>query len=274
MLKRSVFAAIIFAAPALAQDADTVVATVNDMPITLGHMIEMKQGFGPQGATISNDELWPMMLDRMVDLAVIAQVGEEQSTAGDAARIELDRRDYLAKSALEKVAEAEPTDQEIADFYAKIFADADPVTEYDAAHILLESKETADEVKKLLDEGGDFGKLAEERSTGPSAPQKGELGWFTADQMVEPFAEAVKAMEKGQISDPVETQFGWHIIRLNDTRVQEAPKLEEVRDQIITQIRRDRVNAEVDRLKEAATIVETEGLDPALLDRVEYLDAQ
>lgn len=89
--------------------------------------------------------------------------------------------------------------------------------------------------------------------------------------MVPPFAEAVKAMEKGTVSDPVQTDFGWHVIKLNDTRVQEAPKLDEVRDQLAQLVRRDKVEAAIGKIVEEAKIEKTEGLDPALMNDADLL---
>lgn len=279
MLKRTAAAALIALAlpfaPAMAQDADTVVATVNGLDITLGEMITMGQRMSEQGQPITPDSAtWGMMLDQLVRQTAVASAHGDKMNAADRANLELQRRAYLASAALEKVAEPEPTDEEIKAAYDKYFGTAEPQTEYSAAHILVETEDEAKAVKTELDGGADFGTVAEERSTGPSGPNKGDLGWFTADQMVPPFAEAVKAMEKGQISEPVQTEFGWHIIKLNDTRTSEPPKLEEVKDQLVQQVRRDKVEAEIERLVGEAKVEKTEGLDPKLLQDAELLDAE
>ncbi|AUH33642.1 peptidylprolyl isomerase [Paracoccus tegillarcae] len=279
MLKRTIttalFALALPLAPAMAQDADTVVATVNGTEITLGEMIIMRQSMAAQGqAPTADDATWQSMLDQLVRQSAVASVKEEAMTAGDRANLELQSRAYLASAALEEVAEPEPTDEEIQAAYDTYFGEVEPATEYSAAHILVETEEAAKEIKTELDGGADFGTLAEERSTGPSGPNKGDLGWFTADQMVGPFADVVKEMEKGQISDPVKTDFGWHVIMLNDSRQVEAPELAEVKEQLVTQVRRDRVEAQIEKLVGEAEIEKTEGLDAALLDDVELLDAQ
>ena len=116
-----------------------------------------------------------------------------------------------------------------------------------------------------LEGGADFGTIAEEKSSDNSSANKGDLGWFTPDQMVEPFANAVVALEKGKVSAPVQSQFGWHVIKLIDERTQAAPAFDEVRDELTTQVRRDRVAAEIERIAAAAKVEKTEGLDPALL---------
>lgn len=281
MLKPSILAALLAAAPltmpglAFAQDtAATVVATVNGTPITLGEMIVMKQAASqdPQMQGLPDQALWDMMLDQLIRQTAMAATGEED--AGVRAQLELQRRNTLAAAAVTKIAEAEPSEAEIQGIYGKLFGNAEAATEYSAAHILVDSEEKARELKQKLDEGADFGTLAEENSTGPSGPNRGDLGWFAAEQMVPPFAEAVKAMEKGQISDPVQTEFGWHIINLKDTRVREAPALDQVREQLAQMVRREKVEAGIARVTSEAKIEKVEGLSADLLNRTELLESE
>ncbi|RNF35608.1 peptidylprolyl isomerase [Paracoccus methylarcula] len=281
MLKPSILAAFVIAAPMMVpatlmaeeSNADTVVATVNDQPITLGQMIVMKQSMqDPQMAELPDQAVWDLLLDQLIRQTAVAENGKEN--AGVRAQLELQRRNTLAAAAVTELSGGEPTDEEIQAEYDELFADAEATTEFSAAHILVETEEKAKELKKELDEGADFGTLAEENSTGPSGPNKGDLGWFAADQMVPPFAEAVKAMEPGQVSDPVQTDFGWHIIKLNETRVKEAPKLEEIREQLVQKIRRDKIEAEIERVSTEAKVEKTEGIDPALLNKAELLEAE
>lgn len=279
MLKPSILAILLattlpFAAAAQDKGADTVVATVNDTPITLGEMIVMKQAASqdPQMAELGDGALYEIMLDQLIQQTAVADAGKEN--AGVRAQLEIQRRNTLAAAAITEVTKAQPTDQDIQAAYDKLFASAEPATEYSAAHILVDTEEKAKEVKAQLDGGADFGTLAEQSSTGPSGPNKGDLGWFSADQMVKPFADAVAAMEKGQVSDPVQTEFGWHVIKLNDTRLRDVPKLDDVRDQISQMVLRDKVQAEIQRLTGAAKVEKVEGIDPALLNKTELLEAE
>lgn len=281
MLKPSILAAFVIAAPMMVpatllaeeSNADTVVATVNDQPITLGQMIVMKQSMqDPQMAELPDQAVWDLLLDQLIRQTAVAANGKEN--AGVRAQLELQRRNTLAAAAVTELSGGEPTDEEIQAEYEELFADAEPTTEFSAAHILVEDEEKAKELKKELDEGADFGTLAEENSTGPSGPNKGDLGWFAPDQMVPPFAEAVKAMEPGQVSDPVQTDFGWHIIKLNETRVKEAPKLDEVREQLVQKIHRDKIEAEIERVSSESKVEKTEGIDPALLNKADLLEAE
>uniref|UniRef100_UPI003564B4C2 peptidylprolyl isomerase n=1 Tax=Actibacterium sp. TaxID=1872125 RepID=UPI003564B4C2 len=108
--------------------------------------------------------------------------------------------------------------------------------------------------------------LAKEKSTGPSGPSGGALGWFSKGMMVQPFEDAVLSLEVGQVSDPVETQFGWHVVILNETRDKSAPALDEVRDEIIGQIQQDVVTQAIDEIAKNADVVRNEtAIDPALL---------
>ncbi|RMC34338.1 peptidylprolyl isomerase [Paracoccus alkanivorans] len=281
MLKSSILAAFVIAAPMMLpatlqaeeSNADTVVATVNGQEITLGQMIVMKQSMqDPQMAELPDQALWDLMLDQLVRQTAVAANGKEN--AGVRAQLELQRRNTLAAAAVTELSGGDPTDEEIKAAYDELFANAEATTEYSAAHILVKTEDKAKELKKELDGGADFGTLAEENSTGPSGPNKGDLGWFAADQMVPPFAEAVKAMEPGQVSDPVQTDFGWHIIKLNDTRVKEAPKLEEIREQLVQKIRRDKIEAEIERVSSEAKVEKAEGIDPALINNTDLLEAE
>lgn len=281
MLKASLLAAAVIAGPmlaapaALAQDggADQVVASVNGQPITLGQMIVMRQSLAdPNSEGLPDRALWDMMLDQLIRQTAVAAAGQEN--AGVRAQVELQRRNTLATAAVSQLAATEPTEDEIRTAYDRLFENAEPVTEFNAAHILVETEEDAAQIKAQLDEGADFGDVAEQRSTGPSGPNRGDLGWFTADQMVEPFAEAVAAMEPGAISDPVQTEFGWHVIKMNETRLREAPGLADVRDQIAQMVLREKVEAEIERLVTEAQIERTEGIDPALMNDTDLLEAE
>ena len=271
MFARPILTALMLSAlalPALAQDADTVVAKVNGSDITLGQMAAMKLGLPPDMAGMPAPELWDLMLDQMIRQAAMAEVGEATMTPRDKAALVIDRRAYLAGAALERLAEFEPTDAEIQAAYKKAFPADKPVTEYDADHILLETEEAAKAVIDELAKGADFAKLAEERSVDTaSGLNGGDLGWFAQDRMVKEFGDAVAGMKKGETSAvPVKSQFGWHVIKLNDTRVQQPPALADIRDALVQQIRREKVEAEIEKVTAEAKVEKTEGLDPAVLN--------
>jgi peptidyl-prolyl cis-trans isomerase C len=127
--------------------------------------------------------------------------------------------------------------------------------EYNARHILVADEETANEVIKLLDSGSDFSELAKEKSTGPSGPSGGKLGWFGADQMVKPFSEATATLEKGAYTKtPVQTQFGWHVIILDDTRESTPPPFDDVKDRIKLLLANQQLQQYIESMKSSASI--------------------
>ncbi|MDT1060703.1 peptidylprolyl isomerase [Paracoccus sp. CPCC 101403] len=261
-------------APAFAQDADTVVAKVNDEAITLGQLIAMRQGIDEQAVQgLPDTAVWDLMLDQMIRQTAVAQAAGKELSKRDQAGLEIERRAYLAGSVLEKVAAAEPTDDELKAAYDQVFGgQTEPKTEYNAAHILVKTKEEAEAIEKQLKDGGDFGAIAAEKSTDPgSAPNKGDLGWFQPEQMVAPFSDAVKTLKKDEVSAPVETQFGWHVIKLLDQREVQPPKMEEVKDQLAVQVRRDKVQAEIEKRVADSKVEKTEGLSPDLLGKTDLL---
>ena len=279
-------AALTVALPALAQTpapatapatgaprADTVVASVNGEPITLGQMIAAKEGMHEGAAALHASALWDLMLDQMISQTAVAQVQAQSQTQRDKAMLELDRRSYLSGAALERIAAAEPSEADLHAAYDAAFgADKAPKVEYSASHILVNTEEEAKAIEDALAKGADFAKLAEEKSTDNSSANKGDLGWFTPDMMVKPFADAVVALKKGEVSAPVQSQFGWHVIRLNDTRTQVAPAFDTIRDQLAMQVRRQRVETEIRKQVAAAKVEKTPGIDPAVINKTELLD--
>ena len=262
----------VVAIPAFAQEADTVVATVNGEAITLGQMITMRQGLAPDATqNMPDTALWDLMLDQMIRQTAVAQAAGKDLSPRDLAALEIERRSYLAGSVLEKIAAAEPSEAELRAAFDQAFGSAEPVVEYNAAHILVKTKEEADAIAKQLADGADFGQLAAEKSTDNSGPNKGDLGWFQAAQMVAPFADAVKTLEKGKVSAPVETQFGWHVIKLIDSREATPPSFDDIKAELAVQVRRDRVQSEIEKRLSESKVEKTEGLSPDLLNKTEIL---
>lgn len=281
MLKPSLLAAVMVALPLMApvqvlaqdQSADTVVATVNGQDITLGQMIVMRQSIqDPSVADLSDQDLWDMLLEQLVRQAVMA--GEGKENAAIRAQLELQRRNTLATEAVAALAETAPTQDEIKAAYDRLFGEAEPVKEYSAAHILVATEDEAKEIRQQLEDGADFGELAAQKSQDNSSQNKGDLGWFSADMMVEPFANAVEALENGQISDPVKSDFGWHVIRLNETRMREVPKMEEVQTEVEQFVRRENLEAAVERLVGEAKVEKTDGIPAGAMNDTALLEAE
>ena len=127
--------------------------------------------------------------------------------------------------------------------------------------------------KARIDAGEDFATVTKEVSTGPTGPNGGNLGWFGAGQMVPEFEEAVKALSPGEVSEPVKTQFGWHVVSLLETRNAEAPALEDVQQEIFAEVQEAAIQARLVELKDAAaiTLPEPDAFDPTLISNIDLL---
>ncbi|MDF3349841.1 peptidylprolyl isomerase [Sulfitobacter sp. KE34] len=265
------------ALPVAAQDEpglDTVVATVNDTEITLGHMIVARASLPQQYQQLPEDVLFKGLLDQLVQQTALADSFTGELPPRVTLSLENETRSLTAGEAIEGVMAEDVSDEELQAAYDAQYSDAEPEPEFNASHILVETKEEADAIKAELDGGADFAELAKEKSTGPSGPGGGSLGWFGPGMMVPAFEEAVAGMEAGSVSEPVETQFGWHVIKLNETRTAEAPALEDVREELETQIRQTNVQEAIESLTDSAEVDRSaaEGVDPSVLNNIEWLN--
>jgi peptidyl-prolyl cis-trans isomerase C len=189
----------------------------------------------------------------------VAQDAEKkglQNRPDVAASVKLLKDKMLTQIAIQDFASGhQPSDEEIQKVYQDEYA-GQSGTEYKARHILLKKQEEATALIEKLDGGADFAELAKEHSTGPTGKDGGDLGWFDVSQMVKPFGDALMAMEKGNYSSaPVETQFGWHIILLEDTRESEAPSLESVKAKIINKLKQGALSEYMKELRDSSKLV-------------------
>jgi peptidyl-prolyl cis-trans isomerase C len=192
------------------------------------------------------------VLDQMINMQIIAAQAEKDGLQKDpevATRVALLRTQILADAAAQKYVKSnEPSDQEL---HAAYDAATDK-TEYHAAHILVPTKEKADQLIKKIKGGAKFEDVAKAESTDNSKTNGGDLGWFTTARMVKPFSDAVKGLKKGEITtDAVQTQYGWHIIKLEDTR--DAP-FDQMKAQLINGIMQKKFQEYIDGLKKTAKI--------------------
>lgn len=260
--RNSIFAAIILGAVTASAvqaepSADTVVASVNGTEITVGHMILVREGLPEQYRNLPNEQLFDGILEQLIQQTLLADLIGKTDSREIRLTLENDRRLMKASQAVEELSAQAIGEDEIAASYDARYADADMGMEYDASHILVETEEAAVNLIDKLQAGADFVELAKEFSTGPSGPGGGALGWFGLGMMVPPFEAAVVTMEKGAISSPVKTDFGWHVIKLNDTRAISAPALGEVRSEIIAELQRTAIEGQIEELRQQATINRT-----------------
>ncbi len=233
----------------------TVVATVNGTDITQSVVdVYTNQRKTKGGGDESSQE---EVLDELIALELMRQEAVNSglsSTPEVVATLNQLERSTLAGAAIKDYMEKNPVSDEAAQkFYDEKIGI--PGKEYKARHILLETEDDAKNVISLLDSGQDFSELAKEKSTGPSGPQGGELGWFGAGQMVKPFSDATAAMEKGSYSKtPVQTQFGWHVIMLDDVRDSTPPPFDDIKERIKMMLVNQNLQEHINAAKGAATI--------------------
>lgn len=263
------------ALPATAQDvtADTVVATVNGTNITLGNMIVARESLPAQYQALPPETLFKGILDQLIQQTALQQ-SVATVTKRDTLQMENDRRAYLSNVALEPAVTAAVTEDAIKAAYDARYAAATPATEYHAAHILVESEEKANDLKAQLDAGANFGELAKANSTDTgSGANGGDLGWFGVGTMVKPFEDAVIAAEVGKVTGPVKSDFGYHLILVQETRAAANPTLDDVREDLTQELQQKAVEAKVKEVTDAAKVEKPgEALDPAVLSDATLLD--
>jgi peptidyl-prolyl cis-trans isomerase C len=262
--------------PVLAQDAEvnaeTVVAVANGTEITMGHVILLRTQLPEQYLTAPDDILFEGILEQLIDQTLLGDTAGED-TLELKLTLENEARALRAAIAIDGVISQPFSDEAIAAAYDEAYGNLPVEPEFNGSHILVETLEEAEALIVALNDSADFAELAKEKSTGPSGPNGGELGWFGLGMMVEPFEVAVLGLEVGEISAPVQTQFGWHVLILNDKRDIPPPALETVIGEITQTLQQAALDAKVNELRGGAS-VETmiEGIDPAAIKNLDLLD--
>jgi peptidyl-prolyl cis-trans isomerase C len=261
-------------APAPAAPADQVLARVNGKPITLADVAEAVQGLPDEYRSMPQQILFPLLLDQMISQRVIADAARASGlTQSDAFRRRMARaeEDALVQTFLGQRIEATVTDQALRDRFKAEVTDKAGEFRVCARHILVPTEAAAKEAIAELARGADFAAGASARSTDGSRAQGGDLGCFGREEMVAPFAEAAFALPPGQVTpNPVQTQFGWHVIKVE--RREEAPKPSF--EQASPQLRRDLSEASVNALvAELRSRAEIERLDQPAAPPRPALDA-
>jgi peptidyl-prolyl cis-trans isomerase C len=237
----------------LAAEDDTVLARINGEPITRA---EVRSFIAQQKQPVAEDQA----LQELINVELLYQEARKAGIDKDpAVQIEVKRategviasnylKRFLENLKIDEAALKARYEQEI----KKSFTDQ---KEYKARHILLDSKEAAEDIIRQLDQGADFAELAKKHSTGPSGKNGGDLGWFEPGQMVKDFSDAAIQLKPGSYSKtPVKTQFGWHVILLEDSRPVEPPAFEAVRQQLATQMTAEALRKHMEELRQKARI--------------------
>ena len=236
---------------------DLVVARVDGEEIRHSDVMEMARALPPQYKA-QLTQIYPLLVQRLVDFKLAGKAGRAAGLADDEAvraRVAKAEEQAIRETYIEREVMARTTDDGLQAQYKDFLANNPPATEHHARHILVTSEAAAREVIAKLDEGADFAELAKESSTGPSGAQDGDLGYFTADQMVPEFSVAAAKLDPGQYTkDPVQTQFGWHVIKVEDRRTAEPSGFEEVEPQLREEMAREAAAAIFKQLRDGATI--------------------
>jgi peptidyl-prolyl cis-trans isomerase C len=236
------------------------VATVNGKPLPKSEFELYVTNMNRQsGREVSEDQKGEL-LDQYISMQLAAEEAEKAGVDKDQKvrdQLALARLQVLVDAGLQKYLEAHPVqDSELRPEYDAQVA-ALP-REYHARHILVDDQTAAEAITKELKGGADFAKVAAKRSKDSSSKSGGDLGWFTLDTMVPPFANAVKAMQPGQLTEqPVQSQYGWHVIKLEETRATSAPPFDEVKDRVKMIVQRKKLQSHLEELRKAAQVEKT-----------------
>lgn len=253
---------------------DTVIATVNGADVTEGELDMALNDLGEQFAQLPAEQKRAAALSAVIEIRLLAQQAADAGLGENEAfkqRMAFLRERALHSAFVEQKVAAEVTDEAVRARYDKEVAATPPTNEIRARHILVKTKEEAEAIIAQLEGGGDFEAIAKEKSTDGAAPQGGDLGYFGPGQMVPAFEKAAFALEVGEYSkEPVETDFGFHVIKVEDKRTQQPPAFDQVKDQVRSLLFRENYFEMVQSARSAAEI---DVKDPALKEAVGKIDA-
>lgn len=224
-----------FASAAIAEDK--VVATIDGKPITEGDLAIAESEVGGDMGTMPPQQKKMSLLEFLIDNQLFAEAAEAEKL-GEGSDFET-RLKYLKRRALrelyfDKVIKSSVTDADARKTYDDQVKLLKPEEEVSARHILVETEDQAKALKEKIDSGADFAALAKENSKDPGSKEDGgNLGYFGHGQMVPQFEEVVFKLRKGEVSNPIKTQFGWHLVKLEDRRTKQPPAFEVVKDRIV-----------------------------------------
>jgi peptidyl-prolyl cis-trans isomerase C len=243
------------AGPARADDK--VLAKVNGSEIRQSDVALAEEELGPSLAQMDPATKDENVLAFLIDMKIVSKAAEDkkvQDSDDFKKRLAFTRNRLLMDSLLASEGKAATSDDAMKKVYEEASKQITGEEEVHARHILVETEDDAKAVKAELDKGADFAELAKKKSKDPGASDGGDLGFFTKDQMVPEFSQAAFALEPGKISDPVKSQFGWHIIKVEEKRKRKAPDFDQVKSQIETYVTRKAQAEYVGKLRDAAKI--------------------
>ena len=250
----------------------TVLVSVNGEDITVGNIISFQSRLSDQYQSMEDSVLFDGILKQLIQQTILSQKVNIHSDRIKYA-LENQTRAFLSTELVGNLSEIEVIESEIESLYVKFSTDIERKKEYNASHILVETETEAEELLLSLKNGADFSELAKTYSTGPSGAQGGNLGWFGQGAMVPTFENAVIKLKIDELSVPVQTQFGWHLIKLNDVRKTPVPTIEEVRKELITEIKKKKIDFEMSKIIDSADVIYSDlEIDPKIIREVSMLN--
>ena len=247
-----------------------IVANVNNEDISLETMIHAMNELPPEIQSQPFMSYYEDLLERVIDIKLFAQEGKKMKLDEEPsvrAAIDFVIEKVLMQAFLSKYVQENIKEENLKASYNNFIADETSREEIKASHILMDTESEAIDVINMLNDGDDFAELAKNKSTGPSGPSGGDLGWFKRGQMVPPFEKAAFSLNKNEISQrPVQTQFGWHVIKIFDKRIPEAPSYESMKSKLIQDLERKIVSKKIQDLRNNALIekLSSKELEPLL----------
>ena len=247
-----------------------IVANVNNEDISLETMIHAMNELPPEIQSQPFMSYYEDLLERVIDIKLFAQEGKKMKLDEEPsvrAAIDFVIEKVLMQAFLSKHVQENIKEENIKASYSNFIADETSREEIKASHILMDTESEAIDVINMLNDGDDFAELAKNKSTGPSGPSGGDLGWFKRGQMVPPFEKAAFSLNKNEITQrPVQTQFGWHVIKIFDKRIPEAPSYESMKNKLIQDLERKIVSKKIQDLRNDALIekLSSSELEPLL----------
>ena len=247
-----------------------IVANVNNEDISLETMIHAMNELPPEIQSQPFMSYYEDLLERVIDIKLFAQEGKKMKLDEEPsvrAAIDFVIEKVLMQAFLSKYIQENIKEENLKASYNNFIADETSREEIKASHILMDTESEAIDVINMLNDGDDFAELAKNKSTGPSGPSGGDLGWFKRGQMVPPFEKAAFSLNKNEITQrPVQTQFGWHVIKIFDKRIPEAPSYESMKNKLIQDLERKIVSKKIQDLRNDALIekLSSSELEPLL----------
>jgi peptidyl-prolyl cis-trans isomerase C len=253
--------ALLAGLPVRAEEANPVLAKVNGAEIRASDVALAEEELGPSLAQMDPATKKENVLSFLIDMKIVSKEAEDKKIADRddfKTRLAFARNRLLMDNLLAVEGKAATTDENMKKVYEEAAKQISGEQEVHARHILVETEDQAKKIEGELKKGADFAELAKKESKDPGASDGGDLGFFTKDQMVPEFSAAAFALEPGKISDPVKTQFGWHVIKVEEKRTRKAPDFEQVKPQIETYVVR---KAQADYVAKLRTAAKVERMD-------------